>query len=175
MLVPLADPLHVVLVSPQIPPNTGNVARLCAVTGCRLSLVDPLGFSIDDRHLKRAGLDYWDKLNVLRHPSYDEYRAAFPEARRWLFSARAERSLYEVDFREGDHLAFGSETHGLPASIVEAERDRLVTIPMLPQRRSLNLSASVAIAVYEGLRQLGDRAGTASGAPHGGGSGAAPR
>src|SRR5215813_10952757 len=98
LLKALASPLNIVLVSPQIPPNTGNVARLCAVTGSKLILVEPLGFSIADRDLKRAGLDYWDKVFVSLHKSYDDYLRAYPRAARFLFSARAERSLYEVSF-----------------------------------------------------------------------------
>src|SRR5688572_31662064 len=104
MLRPLQKPLHLVLVSPQIPPNTGNVARLCAVTGARLVLVEPLGFSIADRELKRAGLDYWDKVFLSIHRDYPAYLDAYPEARRFLFTARAGVSLFELGFRQGDHL-----------------------------------------------------------------------
>ncbi|MBZ4418259.1 tRNA (cytidine(34)-2'-O)-methyltransferase [Myxococcus sp. RHSTA-1-4] len=154
MLEPLARPLHLVLVSPQIPPNTGNVARLCAVTGCRLILVEPLGFSIDDRHLKRAGLDYWDKVFLRLYPTYAAYVADYPEARRWLFSARAETSLYEARFQEGDHLVFGSEVTGLLPEVMEGGTGTAVTIPMLQDRRSLNLSTAVGIGAYEALRQV---------------------
>ncbi|QSQ19243.1 tRNA (cytidine(34)-2'-O)-methyltransferase [Pyxidicoccus parkwayensis] len=154
MLEPLARPLHLVLVSPQIPPNTGNVARLCAVTGCRLILVEPLGFSIDDRHLKRAGLDYWDKVFLRLYPTYAAYVADYPEARRWLFSARAGTSLYEARFQEGDHLVFGSEVTGLLPEVMEGGSGTPVTIPMLAERRSLNLSTSVGIGAYEALRQV---------------------
>src|SRR5688500_16529826 len=128
-LAPLAAPLHLVLVAPQIPPNTGNVARLCAVTGCKLVLVEPLGFSIADRDLKRAGLDYWDKVFVNLFPSYDAYLAAFPHAERVLFSARAERSLYDVSFKEGQHLLFGSETAGLPAEVLDRSPEACAAIP----------------------------------------------
>lgn len=154
MLEPLARPLHLVLVSPQIPPNTGNVARLCAVTGCRLILVEPLGFSIDDRHLKRAGLDYWDKVFLRLYPTYAAYVADYPDARRWLFSARAETSLYEARFQEGDHLVFGSEVTGLLPEVMEGGTGTAVTIPMLAERRSLNLSTAVGIGAYEALRQV---------------------
>jgi tRNA (cytidine/uridine-2'-O-)-methyltransferase len=153
MLQPLVRPLHLVLVSPQIPPNTGNVARLCAVTGCKLILVEPLGFSIADRDLKRAGLDYWDKVFLQLYPDYDAYLGDFPKARRFLFSARAEKSLWEVRFEPGDHLIFGPETTGLPAELVAGGSGEAVAIPMLPQRRSLNLSTAVGIATYEALRQ----------------------
>ena len=155
MLRTFQEPLHLVLVSPQIPPNTGNIARLCAVTGCKLILVDPLGFSIEDKDLKRAGLDYWDKVFLCRYSDYPAYLAAYPDARRFLFSARASRPLYEAQFREGDHLVFGSETAGLPEVAYAQPQDERLCIPMLPQRRSLNLSTSVGIAAYEAIRQLG--------------------
>jgi tRNA (cytidine/uridine-2'-O-)-methyltransferase len=154
MLTALTPPLHLVLVSPQIPPNTGNVARLCAVTGCRLILVEPLGFSIDDRQLKRAGLDYWDKVFLSLHRSYADYIAAYPSARRVLFSARVEQGLYTVRFQKGDHLVFGSETEGLPEEVKADPAAVLAAIPMLPDRRSLNLSTAVGIAAYEAIRQL---------------------
>jgi tRNA (cytidine/uridine-2'-O-)-methyltransferase len=148
-----SKPFHLVLVSPQIPPNTGNVARLCAVTGCKLELVEPLGFSIADKELKRAGLDYWDKVFLKLHPSYEAYLASNPGARRFLFSARAEKSMWDVKFEEGDHLVFGSETKGLAPEVLAAGGET-VTIPMLEERRSLNLSTAVGIAAYEALRQI---------------------
>jgi tRNA (cytidine/uridine-2'-O-)-methyltransferase len=155
-LPPLENPLHLVLVSPQIPPNTGNVARLCAVTGCRLILVEPLGFSIADKDLKRAGLDYWDKVFFKLYPSYAAYLDEFPDARRLLLSARAELSIYEHRFEPGEHLVFGSETQGLPAELLARGRERreVAHLPMLADRRSLNLSTAVGIATYEALRQL---------------------
>ncbi|HZH03393.1 MAG TPA: tRNA (cytidine(34)-2'-O)-methyltransferase [Myxococcaceae bacterium] len=152
MLTPLESPLHIVLVSPQIPPNTGNVARLCAVTGCKLILVEPLGFSIADRELKRAGLDYWDKVFVHLYADYDTYLQAYPRARRTLFSARSRISVYGRRFSPGDHLVFGSETSGLSPEVLES--GDAATLPMLPQRRSLNLSTAVGIATYEALRQV---------------------
>jgi len=151
-LAGLEPPLVLVLVSPQIPPNTGNVARLCAVTGCRLALVEPLGFSISDKELKRAGLDYWDKVFLKLHPSWDAYVAATPGARRWLFTARQGQAHWDVKFAPGDHLVFGSETQGLPKDVLATGPN--VTLPMLEQRRSLNLSTAVGIAAYEALRQL---------------------
>ncbi len=154
MLRPLSRPLHLVLVSPQIPPNTGNVARLCAVTGARLILVEPLGFSIADRELKRAGLDYWDKIFLEKFPDYAAYLRAFPDARRFLFTARSGQALWDVRFAEGDHLIFGSETSGLPREVLEGGSGEVANIPMLPERRSLNLSTAVGIATYEALRQL---------------------
>src|SRR5262249_8752520 len=155
MLRTLAHPLHIVLVAPQIPPNTGNVARLCAVSGCRLILVDPLGFALDERHVRRAGLDYWDKVFVSRYSGYAAYLEAHLRAPRFLFSARAARSIYQTAFSEGCHLVFGSETGGLPSEILRSDSGQAVAIPMLPQRRSLNLSTAVGVAAYEALRQLG--------------------
>lgn len=154
MLRPLSRPLNVVLVSPQIPPNTGNVARMCAVTGSRLILIEPLGFSIADKDLRRAGLDYWDKVFVKLFESYEAYRAEYPDVRRFLFSARVERTMYDASFQQGDHLVFGSETDGLSREILEGGSGEQVTIPMLPERRSLNLSTAVGIATYEALRQV---------------------
>lgn len=139
---------------PQIPPNTGNVARLCAVTGCRLILVGPLGFSIDQKDLRRAGLDYWDKVFQRFYPTLGEYIEAYPHARRHLFSARVGRHFWEVQFQPGDHLVFGSETKGLPKQWIEANQEQAVTLPMLPERRSLNLSTTVGIAAYEAIRQI---------------------
>jgi len=156
MLKPLGSPLHIVLVSPRIPPNTGNVARLCAVTGCKLVLVEPLGFSIEDRWLKRAGLDYWPEVFLSLHRDWGAYLEAYPSARRFLFTARAEASLYGARFQAGDHLVFGPETTGLPEEILRGggSRSPALAIPMLPQRRSLNLSTAVGIAAYEALRQI---------------------
>ena len=154
ILRPVEPPLQVVLVSPQIPPNTGNVARLCAVTGCKLLLVEPLGFSIADKELKRAGLDYWDKVFLKLYPGWAEYVKDTPGARRWLFSARAEKPHWGVSFAAGDHLVFGSETTGLAPEILSGGAGEPVTLPMLEQRRSLNLSTAVGVATYEALRQL---------------------
>ncbi|HUB07020.1 MAG TPA: tRNA (cytidine(34)-2'-O)-methyltransferase [Myxococcales bacterium] len=147
--------LHVVLVEPQIPPNTGNVARLCAVTGARLHLVGPLGFSIADKDMRRAGLDYWDRLWRRHHADLAEFLAFLPAgARLHLFTARAQRSLWEVRFEPDDYLVFGSEPHGLPRSLLEARPDRTVAIPMLAGSRSLNLATAAGIGLYEGLRQI---------------------
>jgi tRNA (cytidine/uridine-2'-O-)-methyltransferase len=154
MLRPQSTPLHLVLVSPRIPPNTGNIARLCAVTGCKLILIEPLGFSIADRDLKRAGLDYWDKVFLKLYPSYAAYLLEHPDARRFLFTARAEKEHWDVSFQAGDHLVFGSEPEGLPEEILEGRTGEKVAIPMLPDRRSLNLSTAVGVAAFEALRQL---------------------
>lgn len=153
-LAPLDTPLTIVLVSPQIPPNTGNVARLCACTGVKLMLVEPLGFSIDDKQLKRAGLDYWDKVFLTLHPTWSAYVTATPGARRWLFTARAGTGLWQARFCAGDHLVFGAETTGLLPEVLHSGLGEVVTVPMLEQRRSLNLSTAVGVATYEALRQL---------------------
>jgi len=147
-------PFHIVLVEPQIPPNTGNVARLCAATGCALHLVEPLGFSIDDRALKRAGLDYWDKLELAVHPCLDEALAYF-SGRIWLFTTHATQRYETVVYRRGDALIFGKETAGLPAETTERYPERSVRIPMLANGvRSLNLSTAVGIATYRALAGL---------------------
>jgi tRNA (cytidine/uridine-2'-O-)-methyltransferase len=151
-----AAPLHIALVEPQIPPNTGNVARLCAATGCALHLVEPLGFSIDDRALKRAGLDYWDALAVVLHPSLDEFLTRFATNRVWLLSTRAARGYRDAPFAFGDALVFGKETAGLPGALLAAHPERGLRIPMRPGAvRSINLSTAVGIVTYEALARLG--------------------
>jgi tRNA (cytidine/uridine-2'-O-)-methyltransferase len=150
--------LNVVLVQPKIPPNTGNVARLCAVTGARLHLVAPLGFSLDDSRLKRAGLDYWDKVHGATWGSFDELVAAeslAPE-RVHLFTGRARKGLWETRFSPGDWLFLGDEVDGLPQAALDRFPARWVRVPMIavPSARSLNLSTCAGIAVYEALRQI---------------------
>jgi len=154
--VPAADPpLRIVLVEPQIPPNTGNVARLCAATGCALHLVEPLGFSIDDRELKRAGLDYWRSVDVRTHGSLEDFCTAYPVAR-WYLSTRGETPYPGAHFARGDALVFGKETAGLPATLLAGEPTRVLRIPMRAAGvRSLNLSTSVAIVAYAALAALG--------------------
>ena len=147
-------PLHVVLVSPRIPPNTGNVARLCAVTGCRLELVEPLGFSIADRDLRRAGLDYWEKVFVALHADWEAYLRSSPGVRRWLFTSHAPLAHWDAPFTRGDHLVFGSEPGGLPPYILEGGQGAPVAIPMVSGVRSLNLSTAAGIGVYEALRRI---------------------
>ncbi len=149
-------PLHVVLVEPEIPPNTGNVARLCAATGCALHLVEPLGFRIDDRELKRAGLDYWDALGVVVHDSLDALLAVFAPPRMWLLSTRATRSYADADFARGDALVFGKETAGLPQSLLDAHAERALRIPMRPAAvRSINLSTAAGVVTYAALARIG--------------------
>ena len=146
---------HVVLVEPQIPPNTGNIARLCAATGSSLHLVEPLGFPITDAKLKRAGLDYWDALDIHRHSRFDDYLRAAAPRRFFLFSTGGAQSYLGVRYEPGDALVFGSETKGLSDQLLRAHPDRVVGIPIRTEHvRSLNLSSSVAIAVYEALRQV---------------------
>ena len=147
--------LNIVLVEPEIPQNTGNIARTCACTGSHLHLVKPLGFEIDDRKLKRAGLDYWSELDVSVYDNFDLVRKkAVPGARFFFFTTKAARRYTDAEFRDGDYLVFGKETHGLPEPLLAANYDHCLRIPMGRRLRSLNLSNSVAIAVYEALRQL---------------------
>ena len=149
-------PLHVALVEPEIPPNTGNVARLCAATGCALHLVEPLGFSIDDRELKRAGLDYWEHVRITVHPNLQAFIAATSAARHWYFSKRASRIYSEAPFARGDMLVFGKETKGLPDDVLGREPERCLRIPMRADTvRSLNLSTAVGIATYAALAAIG--------------------
>jgi tRNA (cytidine/uridine-2'-O-)-methyltransferase len=149
---------NIVLVHPEIPPNTGNVIRLAANTGCALHLVEPLGFSMEDRLLQRAGLDYHEYTSVLRHASWDDFlRAARPPRDRlYAFTTRGARRFADVAWRPGDWLVFGSETAGLPPSIRDGFDDtQRVRLPMRPGQRSLNLSNAVAVAVFEAWRQNG--------------------
>jgi len=153
---PDAPALHVALVTPEIPPNTGSIARLCAATFTRLHLIEPLGFSLDDRYLKRAGLDYWPYVDVHVHQDWRHFREQQRPARMHFFSARATRSYLTAPFAAGDYLVFGSETKGLPASLLTAHREETYVIPIFsPHVRSLNLSNAASIVVYEALRQIG--------------------
>ena len=145
----------VVLINPEIPPNAGNVIRLCANTGCRLHLVEPLGFSMDDKQLKRAGLDYHEMVNVRVHPDWASCRALLGP-RRFAFSTRAAGNHAETRFEPGDAFVFGPEAAGLADGfLAEFGSDRTIRIPMIPGNRSLNLSNAVAVAVYEAWRQQG--------------------
>lgn len=145
---------HIVLVEPEIPQNTGNIARTCAATGCTLHLVKPLGFEISDKQLKRAGLDYWKLVNVIVHDSFEEVLSlADKNARFYYFTTKAPRAYTEATFQKGDYLVFGKETKGLPEELLVKHKEECVRIPMIEESRSLNLSNSVAIAVYEALRQ----------------------
>jgi tRNA (cytidine/uridine-2'-O-)-methyltransferase len=144
---------NVVLVEPEIPPNTGNIGRLCLATGSTLHLIKPLGFAIDDRTLKRAGLDYWKEVEVRLWESFHELLQAREQATRLFFlTTKSDRAYYDVRFRPGDFLVFGRETKGLPETMLAANRERLVTIPM-HGTRSLNLATAVAIVLFEAVRQ----------------------
>jgi tRNA (cytidine/uridine-2'-O-)-methyltransferase len=149
-------PFSVALVRPEIPPNTGNIARLCAATGTPLHLIGPMGFRLSDKSLKRAGLDYWDAVEMHTHGDWDDFRKALPlpAERVHLFSTSGERSVFDVQFHPGDLLIFGGESIGLPDPILREFPDRMVGIPMCAgDVRSLNLATSVGIALYEALRQ----------------------
>lgn len=151
-----SHPFHIILVEPEIPPNTGNIARLCGATGTILHLVGKLGFSIDDRQLKRAGLDYWDAVDVRLWPDLATLHAAFPQGRYWYTSKKAETSHIQADFHPGDFLVFGKETVGLPEDLLAANREYTIRIPIFsPVVRSLNLSTAAGIVLYEALRQCG--------------------
>ena len=147
--------MHIVLVEPEIPNNTGNISRTCSVTGSTLHLVRPLGFSTDDKHLKRAGLDYWKYLDLHYWDSFAQLQSAYPEGRFWYFSTKAHNRYTDVDFAPDDFLVFGKETKGLPEELLRANADHAIRIPMQPDIRSLNLANSVAIVLYEALRQQG--------------------
>jgi tRNA (cytidine/uridine-2'-O-)-methyltransferase len=156
------DPrLHLVLVRPQIPPNTGNVARLCAVTGTPLHLVAPLGFWLGEKELRRAGLDYWDKVHAATHESFDAMVAenSIAPEHLHLFTGRGIRTLWDTPFRPGDWLVLGEEQKGLPEEVLARYPDRWVRVPMIenPTARSLNLSTCAGIALYEALRQCRGR------------------
>ena len=152
---------EILLLEPEIPPNTGNVARLCAATGCPLHLVGKLGFKIDDHAVRRAGLDYWPLVRVSQHETLPEAEAAIEAARPltgrrfWLFSGKATQSYFDAPIREGDVLVFGRESVGLPESLLESRANDVVGLPTLGDVRSLNLANSAAIALYEGLRRIG--------------------
>ena len=144
---------NIVLVEPEIPANTGNISRTCAVTGASLHMVRPFGFSLDDKHLKRAGLDYWKDLDVHYYDSFGEVEAKYPDARFLLATTHAKRSYADIQYRDGDFLVFGKETAGLGESIIKAHGENCIRIPMRNGQRSLNLSNSVAIVLFEALRQ----------------------
>ena len=149
--------LHIVLVEPEIPQNCGNIARTCAATGSCLHLVEPLGFDISEKAVKRAGLDYWHLVKVIVHPDLDDLFRQYPEAAEhlWLATTKAPRAYCEASFTENSWLFFGKETAGLPLAFREKYRDRCIRLPMVDKARSLNLSNSVAVLTYEALRQAG--------------------
>lgn len=147
-------PINIVMVNPQIPSNTGNVARTCAITGARLHLVKPLGFSISDKQVKRAGLDYWHMVDISVYEDFDDFIAQNPDAKLYFFTTKAKKRYSDVEYLDNDYIVFGSETKGLPEDLLDANYDMCLRIPMRTETRSLNLANSVNIALYEALRQL---------------------
>ncbi len=151
---PRSPLFHIVLHEPEIPNNTGNIGRTCVAAGCSLHLIHPLGFDTGQKACRRAGLDYWPRLDVREHASFDAFLAAQSPPRAWLFTTKATRTVFDVNLRLGDYLIFGKETAGLPHEILARFPDRAVTFPMFPGERSLNLATVVCSAAYEGVRQL---------------------
>ena len=148
--------LNIVLVEPEIPQNAGNIVRTCAVTGAKLHLVRPLGFEVSDKYLKRAGLDYWHFVDISYYDSIEEVMDKFYNGKNfYFFSTKAKNIHSDVNYCDGDFLVFGKETKGLPEQLLQAHYDECVRLPMMNETRSLNLSNSVCVGVYEALRQLG--------------------
>ncbi|MEI6322782.1 MAG: tRNA (cytidine(34)-2'-O)-methyltransferase [bacterium] len=145
---------HIVLIEPEIPQNTGNIARLCVAAGARLHLVGPLGFSIDEKAVRRAGMDYWERVDVQSWSSWAEFQQAHPEARLFFLSSKVDRCYWDAGFHDGDFLVFGRETKGLPSSLLAAHPETTLTIPMTDGTRSINLATSVGIVLYEAIRQI---------------------
>lgn len=146
--------LNVVLHEPEIPNNTGNIGRTCVATGTSLHLIEPLGFDIDEKACRRAGLDYWPRLDLHTHADYASYTQATPNARRWMLSTSGTRTIFDAEFTRGDHLVFGKESRGLPGDLLNAHPDRVLCLPMMTGERSLNLSSTVCVVVFEAIRQL---------------------
>lgn len=146
---------NIVLFEPEIPQNTGNIARLCACTGANLYLIGKLGFSLSDKYTKRAGLDYWDCVNIQKIDTLEQLQAENKGANFYYLTTKSNKSFFDVEFKEGDFLVFGPETRGLPKNLLQANEKASITIPMLEGQRSLNLSNSVAIVLYEAIRQNG--------------------
>ena len=144
---------NIVLLEPEIPQNTGNIARLCACTGASLFLVGKLGFSLSDKYTKRAGLDYWDSVDVQKFGSLEQLQAENNNATFYYLTTKSKKSHFDTEFKEGDFLVFGPETRGIPEEILNKNEETSITIPMLEGQRSLNLSNSVAITLYEAIRQ----------------------
>ena len=145
--------LNIVLYEPEIPANTGNIGRTCVATGTRLHLIEPLGFKLSEKHLRRAGMDYWEHLNVTRYMNFEEFQSLHPGARIWMATTKAKHVYSDVSFAPDDYIMFGKESAGIPEEILVAHEETCIRIPMEPAIRSLNLSNSVAIVLYEALRQ----------------------
>lgn len=146
--------LNIVLYEPEIPQNTGNISRTCAATGIHLHLIKPYGFSIDDKHVKRAGLDYWHLVTINEYENWDDFMVKNPNATCYYASTKSLHTYTEVTYKDGDFLVFGPETRGLPEELLKKHPGTCVRIPMIAEARSLNLSNSVAIVAYEAMRQL---------------------
>ena len=148
--------LHIILFNPEIPQNTGNIGRLCAITACRLHLIHPLGFSISDKHLRRSGMDYWHSLDIHHHDSWEAFMVSKSSPKRlWLFTTKADQAYWNASYKDEDGLVFGNEGHGAPAWLHEQLTGYRITIPHVNNElRSLNLSTAAGIATYEALRQL---------------------
>lgn len=147
--------MHIILHQPEIPSNTGNIGRTCAATGSSLHLIEPLGFRLDEKSIKRAGMDYWDNLDVTRYVNYQEFREKHPGAKIWFATTKAKKIYTEAAFRMDDYIMFGKESGGIPEEILAENAACCIRIPMISDIRSLNLSNSVAIVLYEALRQNG--------------------
>ena len=147
--------LNVILLEPEMPANTGNIGRTCVATGIRLHLIEPLGFEINDKQLKRAGLDYWPRLDVTVYENYEDFKRRNPDAKVYMATTKSKQKYTDVNYPEDAYIMFGPESRGIPEEILLENKETCVRIPMMPEERSLNLSNSVAIMVYEALRQQG--------------------
>lgn len=145
--------MNIVLHQPEIPANTGNIGRTCVATGSALHLIEPLGFRLDEKSIKRAGMDYWQHLDVTRYVDFEEFRSLHPDAKLWMATTKAKRTYTEVCFGPDDYIMFGKESAGIPEELLVEYEENCIRIPMLDEIRSLNLSNSVAIVLYEALRQ----------------------
>lgn len=145
--------MHIILLEPEIPENTGNIGRTCVATGTPLHLIEPLGFFLNERAIKRAGLDYWDDLSVTRYVNYEEFLERNPDATIWMATTKAKRAYTEVRFEMGDYIMFGKESAGIPEELLVKDEEHCIRIPMAGETRSLNLSNAVSIVLYEALRQ----------------------
>ena len=145
--------MHIILHQPEIPANTGNIGRTCAATGVSLHLIEPLGFRLNEKEIRRAGMDYWEHLDVTRYMNFDEFKSMHPDAKIWMATTKARQTYSEDSYGPDDFIMFGKESAGIPEELLVDYEKTCIRIPMLPQIRSLNLSNSVAIVLYEALRQ----------------------
>ncbi|MCM1191514.1 MAG: tRNA (cytidine(34)-2'-O)-methyltransferase [Butyrivibrio sp.] len=145
--------MNIILHQPEIPGNTGNIGRTCVATGTSLHLIEPLGFRLDEKSIRRAGMDYWKDLEVYRYVNFDEFRKKHPEAGIWMATTKAKQAYTDVSYGKDDYIMFGKESAGIPEEILVEHEERCIRIPMLPDIRSLNLSNAAAIVLYEALRQ----------------------